>query len=195
MNTLWGNVVGMIIAAICSAAAFVLWFDGKNRRWLRATQSPKVESLAGSASTPDDLGARAALLLELVAAMLESGASLPRALSVAADGFGLGETAIGRAAAALTLGMPWDEAWPRNGKDPLASQVSEGLHFAAATGAPSAQLISAHARLLRRQRYRELERKAATLGVRLVIPLGACSLPAFICLGVVPVLLSMAPTA
>jgi hypothetical protein len=194
LNTLWGSMAGTIMVAICSAAAFFLWFDGRSRRWLRATQSRKSESVPAPMAIADDLGARAALLLELVAAMLGSGASLPRALSVAADRFGLGETAIGRASASLTLGIPWDEAWPPNRNDPLASAVREGLHFAAATGAPSAQLISAHARLLRRQRHRELERRAATLGVRLVIPLGACSLPAFICLGVVPVLLSMAPT-
>jgi pilus assembly protein TadC len=147
-----------------------------------------------SARSGEDLGARTALLLEVVAAMLESGASLPRALNVAAAVFGLSETAIGRASTALALGVPWAEAWPADVSDRLATAVREGLQFAAATGAPSAQLISAHARLLRRHRHRELERRAATLGVRLVIPLGACSLPAFICLGVVPVLLSMAPT-
>ena len=34
---------------------------------------------------------------------------------------------------------------------------------------------------------------AAALGVTLVIPLGLCSLPAFVCLGIVPVLLAMVP--
>jgi pilus assembly protein TadC len=47
---------------------------------------------------------------------------------------------------------------------------------------------------LRRRRNREAEKRAAALGVRLVIPLGACALPAFVCLGVVPVLLSLLPT-
>jgi pilus assembly protein TadC len=125
--------------------------------------------------------------------MLDSGASLSRAMIVAAEVFRLGDMAIARAGTALALGVPWNEAWSADPADDLAAGVKRGLSFAATTGAPSARLISAHARLLRRERHRELERRAATLGVRLVIPLGVCSLPAFLCLGVVPVLLSLAP--
>ena len=32
-----------------------------------------------------------------------------------------------------------------------------------------------------------------TLGVRLVVPLGLCSLPAFVCLGVIPILVGLFP--
>ncbi len=42
--------------------------------------------------------------------------------------------------------------------------------------------------------FRGAERRAAALGVRLVVPLGLCSLPAFVCLGIVPVLLAMLPS-
>ncbi|MEA5453798.1 type II secretion system F family protein [Sinomonas sp. JGH33] len=132
-------------------------------------------------------------MLELVAAMLDAGLSVQRALGIAARVSGCGEGPVGRAAAALDLGVPWEQAWPREGLDDDASEIQASLQFAAATGAPSAQLISARARLLRRARHRELERRAAALGVRLVVPLGACSLPAFLCLGVVPVLISMMP--
>jgi pilus assembly protein TadC len=73
------------------------------------------------------------------------------------------------------------------------ADVRDGLRFATSTGAPSAALLHAHAAQLRRRRNREIDRKAAVLGVQLVLPLGLCSLPAFICLGVVPVVLGLLP--
>jgi Flp pilus assembly protein TadB len=133
------------------------------------------------------------LLLELLGAMLEAGLALPRALEVAAgvaDGPG---PALLRASAALRLGTEWDHAWPDAVPGSAIDELREALGFAASTGAPSAELLYSRARQLRRSRHRELEKRAAALGVRLVIPLGVCSLPAFLCLGVVPVLLAMLP--
>ncbi|MCH6469061.1 type II secretion system F family protein [Sinomonas terrae] len=132
-------------------------------------------------------------MLELVAAMLESGSSLHRALRIVTHAVGEGNGSAARAATALGLGVPWEDAWATASGDRLARELHEALDFAAASGAPSAELISARARMLRRERHRELERRAAALGVRLVVPLGVCSLPAFLCLGIVPVLLSMTP--
>lgn len=133
------------------------------------------------------------LLLELLGAMLEAGLALPRALEVAAgvaDGPG---PALARASAALRLGTAWDHAWPDAPAGSAVEELRSALRFAASTGAPSAELLYARARQLRRSRHRELEKRAAALGVKLVIPLGVCSLPAFLCLGVVPVLLAMLP--
>ncbi|THJ68411.1 type II secretion system F family protein [Arthrobacter echini] len=73
------------------------------------------------------------------------------------------------------------------------ADVRQGLRFATSTGAPSAALLHAHAAQLRRRLNREIDRRAAALGVQLVLPLGLCSLPAFICLGVVPVVLGLLP--
>ena len=71
--------------------------------------------------------------------------------------------------------------------------LRDALGFAALTGAPSSAILYAQAARLRRERFRTAEKQAAALGVKLVVPLGLCSLPAFVCLGVVPVLLAMLP--
>lgn len=133
------------------------------------------------------------LLLELLGVMLQAGLGLPRALEVAARVADGPAEALTRAAAALQLGTDWAHAWPDAPPSSDVWRLREALDFAAATGAPSAELLYARARQLRRSRHRDLERRAAALGVRLVIPLGICSLPAFLCLGVVPVLLAMIP--
>ena len=46
---------------------------------------------------------------------------------------------------------------------------------------------------MRRAQYRRAERAAEALAVQLVLPLGLCFLPAFMCWGVVPVLMSLLP--
>lgn len=63
----------------------------------------------------------------------------------------------------------------------------------ALSGVSSSEILYAQAARLRPERFRVAERRAAALGVKLVIPLGLWSLPAFVCLGIVPVLLAMLP--
>lgn len=155
-----------------------------------------------------------AMVLELVAAMLQSGSGLGRALelvaAVAADDI---RGPLRPVVSALAIGADWDTAWgsnsrtsnsgfsrrhPREGgshRHPDILLLRDALAFAAYTGAPSAAILYAQAARIRRDRFRLAEKRAAALGVKLVIPLGLCSLPAFICLGVVPVLLALVPSA
>lgn len=136
-----------------------------------------------------------AMMLELIAAMLDSGAGLGRALELIAAGASPRLAAALRpVVAALAIGVEWDTAW-RSSAAPVAQalELKEALGFAALTGAPSSSILYTQAARIRRENFRAAERKAAALGVRLVIPLGLCSLPAFICLGVLPVLLGMLP--
>lgn len=137
----------------------------------------------------------ASLLLDLLGSMLQAGLPVSRALEVVAPAAGPSARTLVRVAAALRLGVAWESAWPSLDRGTALAELKDSLHFAVGTGAPSAELLFARARQLRRARHRELERRAAALGVRLVVPLGVCSLPAFLCLGVIPVLLAMLPAA
>ncbi len=136
------------------------------------------------------------MILELVAAMLDSGAGLGRSLELIA---GCASPQLSRSlrtvVAALDIGTDWETAWRSSGqKCAEARKLKHALAFAALTGAPSSAILYAQAARLRREQFRMAEKRAAALGVKLVIPLGLCSLPAFICLGVVPVLLAMLPS-
>lgn len=204
MNGGEGTALALVASVLVGAqllGAWLLWNQWTNRSGLIAleaigpsSRSVSAEGAPGHSRNPGAGDPTAALVLELVAAMLEAGASIHRSLAVSARAVGVGNGAVLRAAVALELGVPWDQAWPAASDDLWAEELREALAFAAGTGAPSAELISARARMLRRRRHRELERRAAALGVRLVIPLGVCSLPSFLCLGVVPVLLSLNPS-
>jgi tight adherence protein B len=69
--------------------------------------------------------------------------------------------------------------------------VDRVLRIAERAGAPAIELLSAEARQQRRVARANGRTRAELLAVRLLLPLGLCVLPAFILLGVVPVILAM----
>ncbi|TQJ38341.1 type II secretion system (T2SS) protein F [Arthrobacter sp. SLBN-112] len=152
-----------------------------------AAEGPAVEPGSGLKDT--------AMMLELVAAMLDAGAGIGRSLElVAASAVPQYRDSLRPVVSALAIGADWETAWRSSAvRLPEILELRDALGFAALTGAPSSAILYAQAARLRRERFRAAEKRAASLGVKLVVPLGLCSLPAFICLGVVPVLLALVP--
>ncbi len=159
--------------------------------------SPSAGETSGWRGGNEDLdGLRdTAMMLELVAAMLDAGSAIGRSLElVAASASKDYSKALRPVVSALAIGADWETAWRSSEvRLPEILELRDALGFAALTGAPSSAILYAQAARLRRERFRAAEKRAASLGVKLVIPLGLCSLPAFICLGVVPVLLALVP--
>ncbi|MFH5824961.1 type II secretion system F family protein [Georgenia sp. AZ-5] len=120
-------------------------------------------------------------------AQLERGAGgAPRRRhGASADGAG---PALRQAGAALLLGASWSEAW--EGAPPGLGPLAQALEPAWVDGAAPGPLLRRAAAAVRADRHRQAQEAAARLGVRLVLPLGLCFLPAFILLGVVPVVLA-----
>ena len=203
-------MTGLLVFAFLSAAALLLTGSGGHPRKQYVRQGPEPRR-EGSTGDP-------ALMLDLVAAMLEAGQPLSSALAILRDGVDPATSRdLDRLLRALDLGIPWDVSWQLSvaapspvphpsGADrgPAPAGVSPGpasalaalgpaLRFTAVTGAPSAAVLHSQADALRRRRETESRRRAAALGVRLVMPLGLCSLPAFVALTVVPLLMSLLP--
>ncbi|MFD1214609.1 type II secretion system F family protein [Arthrobacter sp. GCM10027362] len=133
-------------------------------------------------------------MLDLLAAMLQSGTPLPHAVATLARvGAPPLRDGLETVAAALMLGTEWQAAWALAGRAGQLQELQDALRFGAVTGAPAAAILYVQADQVRRRRRQEAERRAAALGTRLVLPLGLCALPSFICLGVVPVLMSLLP--
>ncbi|MFT7710411.1 type II secretion system F family protein [Clavibacter tessellarius] len=109
------------------------------------------------------------LVLDLVATAMAGGSSVPRATSVV------------RVACERT-GLPV-------GSD--LERVREVVAAATRTGAPVSVLLRGEADRARRDASTWAERAAARLGARLMLPLGACILPAFLAVGVVPMLMAV----
>ena len=140
------------------------------------------------------------LVLELLAACLAGGAALPAAVD--AVGRAVGGAAGQRLLAvstALAVGAPAAEAWAQlSGPDPAAraadpfGPAARALARAADGGAPVAAAVARIALEVRADVRGRAEQAARRVGVLSVAPLGLCFLPAFLLLGVVPLVVSLA---
>ncbi|MBO9555464.1 type II secretion system F family protein [Cellulomonas sp.] len=131
------------------------------------------------------------LVLELVDAAVATGVALPRALEAVGSAVGGARgDALHRAGTALVLGASWSTAW--SGAGDALRMVANALEPAWATGSAPGPALRACAEAVRRDRRGRVREAAGSLGVRLVLPLGLCFLPAFVLLGIVPVVLSFA---
>lgn len=136
-------------------------------------------------------GADTALMLELLAAQLRAGLSPLAALMALAEALNSGH--LRQICRRLQMGATWEVAWAGTASGSWG-QLRDALAPAYTAGSPSAPLLRALADAQRLSERRAAERAAGKLSVALVVPLGLCSLPAFICLGIVPILISLLPT-
>ena len=130
------------------------------------------------------------VVLELLSAALKTGAGVPRALDAVAAAIGGDDSAeLCQVANALRLGASWTSAW-----SVVSSRlvlVGQALRPAWDNGAPPIESLST-AGVEYNRRLRDAGRQAAgRLGVRLVLPLGTCYLPAFVLIGLAPVLIAL----
>ncbi|PQZ88760.1 hypothetical protein CQ012_14685 [Arthrobacter sp. MYb214] len=131
------------------------------------------------------------LILDLSASLLDSGMPITEILDLL--GHSIEQCAVLRSVArCLEMNMAWDKAW--EAAPPWLDPLRRALHFAHMTGAPAANLLRNTAILQRREHAQKVARLGAQFGTRLVLPLGACALPAFIALGVVPLIIALFPS-
>lgn len=130
------------------------------------------------------------VVLDLVGAALGSGAGVPRALEAVGRAVGGGDGAgLARAATALLLGAGWSQAWEQT--PGRLRPVADALRPAWVHGAPPGDALRVARDQLVHDRRARAKSAAARLGVRLVLPLGLCLLPAFVLLGLVPVMVAL----
>lgn len=169
----WGSLVGAVGLGLILAGHLV------TRRLVKA-----AEHLDG--------GVDEALVLDLAGAALTAGASVPGCLS--ALGAALAEPELAMVGKALLLGGHWEEAWavPQDDAWLARRRRLEGcLRPGWEDGASPGPLLVGSAASLRAGRSARDQEEAERLAVRLVVPLGLCHLPAFLALGVVPVVTSV----
>jgi pilus assembly protein TadC len=161
------------------------------RNWLRRRQTaagrPRKAEEGEDAELP--------LCADLMAACLAAGATPGEAAGAVGScvGGSLGDALI-RAQAELRLGAEPAECWDRFGRLPAAREMGRCLARAASIGsAPVAEMarLAADCRAVRARSALARARRAAVLATA---PLGVCFLPAFLLVGVAPVVMSLAGT-
>ncbi|MBF4633225.1 type II secretion system F family protein [Agreia pratensis] len=109
------------------------------------------------------------LTAQLVAIGLSGGGSLARARGLATEALRLHDL----------------------GESDDPQRIDRVLELSRAAGVPAAELLQSEARQLGREATSRAQSRAAALGTTLMIPLGVCVLPAFMLLGVAPMMISI----
>ncbi|MGY4917492.1 type II secretion system F family protein [Streptomyces sp. 900116325] len=180
----WILVGGPLGCAAGLAAAYGTW------RWQRTRhrRRPGVPA-AEVAETAQQLP----LAADLLAACISAGAGPREAAEAVGDSMGgpVGER-LARTAAEIRLGGEPAVSWGRFGEIPGAGALARCLERAGSTGAPAAEPVSRLAEAMRAERSSAAVARAQRAGVLITAPVGLCFLPAFLAVGVAPVVIGLA---
>jgi Flp pilus assembly protein TadB len=94
----------------------------------------------------------------------------------------------------LRLGIDPRAVWEGLAEDPALAPLGRVLSRAESTGAPVGEAVTRLAESLAHDVRGAAEDRARAVGVKAALPLGLCLLPAFVLLGIVPVVAGMLGT-
>ena len=130
---------------------------------------------------------------DLLAACLRTGLPVASAVHAVVDGLSPpAATALSQVGALLALGADPVTAWAPALANDTTAPLARGARRTARSGAALATLASNLAARVRDQVADQAEARAQRAAVLVAAPLAACFLPAFLCLGVLPVVIGLA---
>lgn len=183
----------MTAAAILLAAALLI-SSGPRRLGIRVAPPAPQQALRAENRSPADPFATASAF-DVLAVCLSAGLTVPEAAAATAS-FAppVLQEILQRAADLLRLGADPDVAW--QSPDQKSGAGGEALTRLARRSASSGSALAAGVAELAEQERQDITHAAAAAaeraGVLIAGPLGLCFLPAFVCLGVVPVVAGLA---
>lgn len=174
-----GGIVGTLVG-LC--AAVVLW------RWRRQDGADQAEEFDAA-----EAGRQLPLAADLLAACIAAGAGPVIAAQAVGEALGgpVGER-LARGAAEVRLGGEPSDAWQRLGTLPGASSLARLMERADSSGLPAAAPVARLAADARAEWGRNATARARRAAVMVTAPVGLCFLPAFIAVGVLPVVIGLA---
>ncbi|MGB3443064.1 MAG: type II secretion system F family protein [Actinophytocola sp.] len=174
-------VAGVLVAvaagplAGAGVAVAVWWFLRRARR------PPKADPMTVAATW------------DLLAACLRAGLPVPTAMAVVAGELPPDAArALRSSAELLALGADPATAWEPATSCQDTAPLARGARRAAQSGTALADLVTDLAAAVRAAAADNAEATAQRAGVLITAPLGLCFLPAFVCLGVAPVIAGLA---
>jgi pilus assembly protein TadC len=141
------------------------------------------------------LVAAAPLVADLLAASLAAGVTLDRSVPVIARAMGDPARAVlEQVVAHARLGEPADLAWARVASAPGLGVIAQTVARSSRSGAPLAAMLATTAEDIRAEAAAASLAEVRATSVRAVLPLGLCLLPAFVLLGILPVVAGLVPS-
>jgi pilus assembly protein TadC len=131
----------------------------------------------------------------LLASALRAGAATGEAVGVVCEALpGAAGDRLAPVAARLALGVDPIRVWEQLAADDALGPLGRALARAQATGAPVVRSVERLAEDLAAGARAEVEDRARAVGVKAALPLGLCLLPAFVLIGIVPLVAGMLGT-
>ncbi|MFE0435178.1 type II secretion system F family protein [Streptomyces nigra] len=182
-----GGVAGLLVGV---AGAVGLWW------WRRRQDAGAGAGAAGAGMDAVDGGEvarRLPLAADLLAACIAAGVSPVIAAQAVGEALGgpVGD-ALARGAAECRLGGEPHDAWRRLASMPGAAGLARLLERAGVSGLPAAGPVARLAAEARADWTRASTERARRAAVMVTAPVGLCFLPAFIAVGVAPVVIGLA---
>jgi pilus assembly protein TadC len=170
-----GAAAGLLLAAAAGAGVVAA---RRTRRDPALTTEPDIELAAG---------------WELLAVCLEAGLPVAAAVTAAAEPLpGAVGACLRRTAGLLELGADPRAAWVNAEQLPALATFARAAGRSAGTGSALAQVARAEAGRIRATLVDTAQAKAQRAAVLITAPLGLCFLPAFLVLGIAPVVVGLA---
>jgi Flp pilus assembly protein TadB len=178
-----GGAPGLAAGALLGAGTRV-WL---HRRAAGAAAGPAEQARA------DRIRRQLPLAADLMAACLAAGADPRQAAEAVGSSLGgpLGER-LAEVAAELRLGADPAQCWGRLGAAPETAVLGRRMARASGSGAPPVRPVAALATQCRADAVRAMHTRARRAGVLATAPLGICFLPAFLLVGVAPLVIGLA---
>lgn len=126
--------------------------------------------------------------INLVISGIQAGISIPKTLAALSEATGV--AGYRHTANALLQGIPWSEAWDLAPANETSKILSQALAPAWENGVNPNNILAAAAIELREKKLQRARQASEKLSVKLILPLGLCYLPAFILLGISPIIIS-----
>ncbi|MGW1892107.1 type II secretion system F family protein [Streptomyces sp. NPDC002004] len=187
----WLPVVGVAVAGyvlVGGAAGCLVGLAAGYGAWRRQHRPVPVEEFDAARAARE-----LPLAADLLAACIAAGADPVTAARAVGDSLdGPVGARLAQGAAEVRLGAEPAEAWRRLASLPGAGGLARLLERAGDSGAPAAAAVARLAAEARSAWGREATARARRAGVLITAPVGLCFLPAFLTVGVVPVLIGLA---
>lgn len=178
---------GLAVALLVAPRA-----DRRGRAVARHGDDPAgVEPPTASVAAAD----RVAALLDLIAAALDVGLAPESALAAVAVGVPEPDRSRLRRALAMADVGGADAAWRMLAADPVLGPLARAFERSERSGAPVSGVIRGLADEGRRDARAARLAQARRVGVRTAAPLGACFLPAFFLIAIVPTVIALLRSA
>ena len=192
-----------LLSALLVSIAVVVWLSTPSGARLRTiTDSPtghgrrhRTRSRRRRHIDRTMLVGQAPVVAELLSTAIAAGATVPEALRVVANAVDdpIRSRLVG-VTTAVDLGADPPAAWSSWLDDPALSQIAQAIIRSHLSGSPLSVVLDAAAVDMRRAYRDDVETRARAAGVRAVAPLALCYLPAYLLVGVVPVVAGFANT-